>query len=401
MRFLDFLKSERPGASDEQMLTFPTQVAFDVAFKTYLLARGARLTPSTNEKGVFHVHVAQEAESAMGHDLCGVFHMLQGLVLIGFAIDNPMEIPTDKRQRKSLALGASQTSSAPTVVLKFRFRIPSSNANKMRTESNCDLPYILPALIDYGVPRSIELQTLYAIDACLRRFERISPSVWDHWNASKFGDVVFSLNKGDAGRRTKESIISKPTLGKILHFGESERQRLDSQGWKLSQWREYLSDPKVPIHTKRALAQAEPLLPTRKGVFISASGYSDHYYVPAMKRAGLVTRTHYTRHCGVHDFLDYVDSRTDLTADQRNEMRLAFGRAIGWAWPEVMLAYYSLPQRRKAILQNSRDWHETRDAWRARIAAGEFAPQQRPMTTTEPQLTALALQAIERFGANV
>lgn len=395
IRFIDFLKDSHPDASDETLLTFPTREVFDTNIKSYFFTLNAKIIPSQNEKGIHHVHVAEELRSSVGHDLCGVFHLMEGLVSIGFTKDNPMKVPVKDRQRKALPIGAGEKCNAPTVGLKFRFRMPVSNAAKMRTESDSDLPFILPALVDFGVPTSVELQTRYAIDACLRRFERISPSIWDHWQASQFGDIVFGQNKASAGESSKTSTISRMTLGKILFFGEGERQHLDTQGWKLSQWREYLNDPKIPLHAKQALASKEPLLPTQKGRFLSKSGYSDYYYAPAMKKAGLVSRTHYTRHCGVHQFLDYVDGLTHLTADQRNEMRLSFGRAIGWAWPEAMLAHYSLPQRRQATLKTARHWHLQREDYAAKIASGEFSPTKRPLTTTEPQLSALARHAVE------
>ncbi len=395
IRFLDFLKKNHPYACDEMLLTFPTKEVFDATLKSYFFTLNAQIVPSQNEKGVYHVHVIEELRSSVGHDLCGVFHLMEGLVMIGFTRDNPMKVPMKDRQRKALPFGAGENYNAPTVGLKFRFRMPASNVAKIRTESDTDLPYIIPALIDFGVPTSVELQTRYAIDACLRRFERISPSIWDHWQASQFGDIVFGQNKASAGESSKMSTISRMTLGRILFFGEGERQHLDTQGWKLSQWREYLDDPKIPFHVKRALASKEPLLPTQKGRFLSKSGYSDYYYAPAMKKGGLVTRTHYTRHCGVHQFLDYVDCLTHLTADQRNEMRLSFGRALGWAWPEAMLAHYSLPQRRRAVLKTARHWHLEREAYAAKIASGEFSPCKKPLTTSEPQLSALARHAVE------
>ncbi|MCA0891258.1 hypothetical protein [Qipengyuania flava] len=386
---------------DSELLRWPDQASFDRDVKASLARKGIKTGASTSERNVYQLlNVDDDQHSSVTIDLCGIYHLLEGLLAIDELPRNLMAVPEVDRKKRRLASIPAFGGGSPTVTPKFRFRIPEKAYGTVRTDSAKYYPFIIPALVEYGAPTPIILMTTVSHDAVLRRCQRISASIWDYWRGSRFDDVILFPNKGSHELRTIQGPLQDSTVGAIAFYGEEERRYLDTRGWTLSQWGEYLSDERVPIRVRRHAAMNEPLFPTRPGKFISASGYSDQWYAPAMKKAGLPQGTHYSKHCGVHLFLDWVDEQEDLTELQRNRLRIAFARNLGWAWPEMMLAIYSMPQRRAAALAVARSWHADRPAMEARIASGEFEPKDRGLTKSDPQLSKLVAHAMETLAAH-
>ena len=395
--FLSFLRRYRPTATEEDLTNWRTQADFDRDIQARLRDLQVAFHQSKSEANVWLLEETSIA-SAIVTELCGIYHLLDGMVAAGLLATNFMAVPRSERVTRRIAAPTAFGGSAPTIETKFRYRLPPITARPLRTDSGEDYPYILPALEDFGAPTAIILQTRIAIDACGRLHQRIDRSILDYWEGSEFDDVILLPNKGAGNERPLLGVLSDATAGAFREFGEGERATLDTRGWTLSQWEEYLIDPKVPRAVSRAAAAAEPLLPTRKGIFISKSGYRDVWYAPAMNKAGLTTRTHYTRHIGVHLFLDWVDGLTDLTEIERNNLRISFARSIGWAWPEMMLAIYSLPQRQSAMLEAARMWKVGRAGLEERIMRGEFGPATHQAIHTEARLASVARRSLEKLG---
>lgn len=398
---LRFLASQRrlmPTVHEDDLLRWPTQQAFDTSVVSHLKKPNYRMEASTTEAGVTYVEAPEDAESETMHDLCGIFHLAAMLQKLGAISVNFMEVPFGERKKKLVGSIANKGSQRCTVEPKFRYRMRATVSGQPRTESALHLPYIIPALEDFGAPTGVILQTEVAIDAGLRRAERPVISIWDYHNPSQFDDVIDCRNKGGGPHTVKHGVIVPSTIGKIWYFGEGERQALDSNNWTLTQWSEYLNDSSVDLKVRRSAAMKEPLFPTKKGKFMSASGPIDTWYRPAMRKAGLPTWTHYTRHCLVHLFLDWVEAQIYLSEIERNNLRVTFARGMGWAWPEMMLAVYSLPQRRNSMLEVSRKWNSARPEWIRKLSANKLAMSSLTRKVSDPQLSRLSRFAMEKVA---
>jgi len=323
-------------------------------FKELLEARGATVTPSKSEKNVWHIEAPDEEIGSIASIVSGLFHSYAICVEAGiYEWPNPFEVPTDDRISRRIP-GVTR-SGYPVIVPRFRFRVPQSAASALRCDDTELVRLIVPALIAYGVPPSIVFMVKVLIEGLSRIAEQINISVWD-WFESDFGESFAMTNKGRRKKRVKTQWITPGLVAELHEFFDGARRALDPNGWGIDQWREFLTDPTISKAQRMKAAKAAPLFPSKSGGFYSRSGVLDVWYRPAMRSAGLPTRSHYPRHCGVNHFLAYVDARPDLTNDEKQAAKLAFARSMGWKWPDVMLDRYSLPQRRSAEITATREW---------------------------------------------
>lgn len=368
-------------------------------FKDCVRALGGTLEESTTEKGVYHVTVEDEdRHDAVVAAICGVYHFYDAAVKAGtYKWPNPFEIPFEQRVPRTVpgAWGGLK------ILPRFRFRIPRGEASPLRTDPSDRVLDIVPALIAAGAPIAVIMMIKVMIEGLARIAEQIRISIWDWWNASQFGSAIDTTNKGGRGRRTKQQAISDELVAELTRFGDEERAALDPLGRTLADWREYLTNPAIPMKERRKAAKKAPLFPARHKGFYSRSGVIDVWYRPAMQAAGLPTRTHYLRHSGVNDFLAYIDARPDLTPEEKDAAKLEFGRAMGWKWPLAMLERYSLPARKAAQVAAAADWLAQRRQQQEAIVAGlgRPAPATKP-TSNDRQLSRLVKYSMsERLAA--
>ena len=189
------------------------------------------------------------------------------------------------------------------------------------------------------------------IEGLARISEQLRLTVWDWWTASQLGAEVATPNKGDRERRTKIQSFSPEHTADLQVWFDVDRRALDP---------DFLSDPTRTKAERRAKAIRSPLFPTANGGFHTRSSVVDRWYRPAMKAAGLPTRTHYLRHAGVSSFLSHLRRREDLTPEQKKAVALQFAIDMGWKWPERMLEGYSAPERQIAKIEARKTWREER-----------------------------------------
>lgn len=392
LSFLDF-HWRRLSNSTAQATFTPWSSPTDVQklFADMLRSLRATITPSTTEKGVLHVEVPPEMTDKVTQLICGTYHFYSAAELAGvYQMPNPFEIPEEDRVRRRVP-GGQPGQPWPETTGRFRFRIPASTGSALRTDSSESLPLIVPALISFGVPTAIVMMIKVMIEGLARILEQCRLTVWDWWKASQFGETILTTNKGCGKRRTKVQTMSLALVGELLLYFDMERRELDPDGWGLDDWRDFLTDATISPRVRMAKALRAPLFPNRSKRFHTRSGVIDVWYRPAMNRAGLPTRTHYIRHCGVNDFLAWVEARTDLTVAQVHAGKLAFAKDMGWRWPLVMLERYSLPQRREAAISLRRAWTTDRIHKLALIheGLGRPAPAVLPPTRADKPMSRL------------
>lgn len=390
LRFFTYRSRMLGTASTRDLLPWISAHDIRMLFRDFLVSLKGKVEPSTTEADVWHVTARDEDAVAIVQNVCGTFHAFEALVHAGVLRLNPFEVPIDKRMRRRLP-GAHGMANAPFITPRFRFRIPSTVASALRTDSERHFHLIVPALIAFGVPPSIVMMIKTMAEGLARISEQCRLSIWDYWEASGFGDAIDTTNKGDGDRRVKVQVFSAEHVGEILLFFDGDRRKLDRDGWGLNEWRAFLTDESIPLRIRKAKAIASPLFPNAAKGFYDRSGVVDVWYRPAMRAAGLPTRTHYLRHCGVNNFLAYIAARDDLTAAEKDAARLEFAKSMGWKWPEVMLARYSLPQRRHAAFEVRRGWLDHRAKHDEAITEGLGRPPSEviPMTGADKPMSRL------------
>lgn len=362
-------------------------------FIDFLVSIGAKLEESAEEKEVWHIDADEEDRLAeITQAICGTFHLYAAAAIAGlYPWSNPFEIPKDERITRRLPGAASGSAERPLVTPRFRFRIPMGSASTLRTDSRDMLRDIVPALVRYGAPQQIIMMIKTMIIGLARIREQANLSLLDWWEESEFGEAIATTSKGTRRRRIKAQRFTPEHREELVAYFDGDRQRLDPNGWTLEEWTSFMRDPTVRVSVRRRAAANAPLFPTARGRFYSRSGILDYWYRPAMKAAGLPTRTHYIRHCGVNDFLAYVEGRSDLTHEEKEAARLTFARDMGWKWPEAMLEHYSLPQRKEAEIAASASWlrdrHERLNDLRSGIGNVVSLPE--PVTKNDRGLSRL------------
>lgn len=390
LRILDIRASKLPR--QEELFAWRSPAGCRTQFIDALSALKAKLRASTQEKDVWHVEAPEGRESELTHNICGVFWLFEALGTVVPGLQNPFKVPEADRVSKRIRYADGVA--GPTITPRFSFRIPPHANIALRTDSGAMLPYILPALADAGAPASIQRTAATQIEGLARISEEVAISVLDWWQ-SQFGHTLATPNKGDGNARTKLQVLSDLWVGEEHLYFDNERRELDPDGWGIAEWRDYLLDEKIPEAVRHAKATRSPLHPNQRGGFYSRSGYADYHYAPAMKAAGLPTRTHYPRHCGVNDFVNYVNSRTDLSSEEKADRLLVFARSMGWKWPEVTIATYSLPARQNEMFEVQREWAAMRRSRPSELlAAGAGLPRvESRQTINDRQLSRLARRA--------
>ena len=373
----------------------PWSLPIDVRelFKEMLRLLGAKIEESTNEKDVWHVTVEEEDDIAdVVAAICGTFHLYEAAASAGlYKWPNPFKVAIEDRIKRKVPGAPANDTNWPTIAPRFRFRIPMGTASAMRTDRTDKVREIVPALVAYGAPAAIIMMIKTMIEGLARILEQINLSLLDWWEESEFGESIATTSKGRRRRRVKAQHFTPQHHAELVDFADDARKSLDPNGWGLEEWRAFLTNPNIKPSVRKKAARNAPLFPNARGRFYSRSGVLDHWYRPAMRKAGLPTHSHYLRHCGVNDFLAYIDSRPDLTTEEKRAAKLAFGRRMGWKWPEVMLERYSLPQRKEAEIASSADWLRDR---RARLddlrsGLGLVTAATMPVASTDRQLSKL------------
>lgn len=348
---------------------------------------GASLEISLVEPGVVSVYVNPEHHDRVARLVFGSPHFYEALIRAGhYAYPNPFVIPVNQRRPAVIprTVGVRGREGASWRDARLYFRLVDRNQAGPRMDDPDMIGRILPALAAYGVPAPIWQLFATQIEGLARISEEVRLSLLDWWRPSaSFGTTIATSNKGSRRIATKIQVITPQRCGGLRQYGNGERVEYDRARRTLDDYETIMRDGSIPLVRRQAILAAEPLFPRQDGDFYaSASGVVDVHYRPAMKEAGLITRTHYIRHSGVNMYFEYVDGLDISRADKR-EMKLSFGVHMGWAWPEIMLDWYSGPARQREQIANAEAWLAARDsaAAVARTAVATPAPPFAPISS--------------------
>ena len=378
----------------QTVLAEPHQVRASVA--ACIREHGGKISASRDENLVWQVSSDSEHTDCVNKIICGTFHLYSALIAAGlYAYPHPLEVPLADRTLRRLP----GSKGSPIMSPRFRFRIAPPANSALRTDSSRFIPLIIPALIEFGAPPPIIMMTEVMIEGFARGGEEPRLTVFDWWTGSQFETEIDTPNKGDGELRSKFQSIQPKRRDRLEHYFDHDRIKIardrealapwhellfppprgnvseaataidEPRGHTLATWRKFLSDPRIPLKDRQRVARQAPLFPNHRGGFYTRSGFVDTWYRPAMKAAGLPTRTHYPRHCGINDFLTYVRG-LDISEPLKQLYRLEFAKSIGWKWPLVMLERYSLPERRQAQISVARAFHQQRSEMLAALAGG-------------------------------
>lgn len=299
--------------------------------------KGLDLEPKWSSKeGCFHIKVADEDFDRTNVALCGA------MTLYDSALDRHLYAGERNPLTSTLKINRPGRRAARSL-----FRIKRDRPKKLRTQ----LPAIVERIRRAGQsatrrwPPSVTMLIDLMIEGLARLSEQIALTLLDWWEAGEFGERINTPNKGDEYARTKVQVFSLAYAARLRRYVDVDRvDRLELEGGE----RRTLEDfRKLAMAGDFETLRAEALFTNAKGGFFSQSGIGDYYLRPAMQEAGLDGVTsHAIRHAGVCAFFAWL-AEQDLPAAERAELKLFFGRHMGWKWPEAMLDHYSEPERRK------------------------------------------------------
>ncbi len=336
------------------------------------------ITTTLSEPDVRHIAGADRVLEAVADLVSGTGYLYEGLIRNRhYLFPNPIMLPESKRKPAFLPM-LSGGRSARRVLTKFYYRVAGIERPGPRVDDPSLVEQMIDALEDFrNMPRAVILLVKIAMWGLGRLSEQISLTIWDWWKASRFKNLIATKNKGQGEEPVKEQLIPDELADELTAWGNNGRVALDRHGRSLDEWAAFLSDETRPLDERKRQAIETPLIPNRRKGFYSASGIRDVWFVPAMKKAGLVTRFHFIRHAGVCDAYATIDAM-EISEDEKTKLKIAFGRHLGWAWPERMVEWYATAEIKTAEIEIATEWQRSRRAHLRLIASGEAPPRRTP-----------------------
>ena len=165
------------------------------------------------------------------------------------------------------------------------------------------------------------------------------------WSVSGFMARFASGDKGSHGRRTKFLMVSAPTAKMYrMYFNEwrAVEPRIATQARSIGQ---------LETLVKRDSPQLEkiPIFLTSRGTDLSAQLFRDHYWRPALRKAGIDADPHAARHWFVTNALRNIEAQCHDEGElQRRKSELL--QYMGWRSGERTMRVYEHLQRRERFL---------------------------------------------------
>lgn len=161
------------------------------------------------------------------------------------------------------------------------------------------------------------------------------------WSVSHFMNRFTSLNKGSQGRRTKFLMVSSPTAKMYRMCFDASR---GSSGTVRS-----VGELETLMKNDARRLQDIPIFVTRRGTAMSAQLFRDHYWQPALRKAGIGADPHSARHWFVTNALRNIEAQCHGEGELRRR-KSELIEYMGWRSGERTMRTYEHLQRRERFL---------------------------------------------------
>jgi len=360
-----------PFDSDEQV-----RVLLDSAIQSM----EGKIRVSATEADVRYVEGDDDVMARVQDLISGVAYLYEGLIHHKYySFPNPIILPIERRRPAFIPMVDGGRGSR-RVMTKFFYRVAGIERPGPRVDDPSLVYKVIEALNNFRrTPKAIILLVKISIWGLARLREQTRLTIWDWWKASRFGKLIDTTNKGKRERRTKQQLIPDDLVEELTEWGNGDRQKLDLHGRTLEQWREFLLNESETVEKRMREAKATPLIPNARKSFYTSSGIRDVWYAPAMRAAGLPTRFHFLRHAGVCDANAMIDA-LEVSEAEKTKLKIAFGRQLGWAWPERMVEWYNTAQAKTLEIEIAAAWQRDRRAHLQLIMGGAVHSRPRHVT---------------------
>jgi site-specific recombinase XerD len=193
------------------------------------------------------------------------------------------------------------------------------------------------------------------------------------WSTSHFMNQFLARSKGSRGCRVKTLVVSNPTAKLYRRYFDDEtegRCALDAGRLTVAGLSSMLRSAPAKLHEIRIYL-------TARGSPMNAKLFRDHYWKPALKRAGIDADPHLCRHWFVTNALRHIESiaKTEAELCRHKEELIQY---MAWRSGERTLKAYEHVQRGTSFGRRLRRIHET-------MHRRERRPDQHIITPNSPE----------------
>jgi len=196
------------------------------------------------------------------------------------------------------------------------------------------------------------------------------------WSVSQFMTRFASADKGSHGRRTKFLMVSAPTAKMYRMYFNEWRVVTPTITPKI----ESIGQLEALVKSDSQQLQRVPIFLTRRGTAMSAQLFRDHYWRPALRKAGVDADPHSARHWFVTNALRNIEAQCHDEGElQRRKSELV--HYMGWRSAEQTMRVYEHLQRRERFcvqLSNIHRQMEQRERKYLNSVSSVAAPASQP-----------------------
>jgi len=197
------------------------------------------------------------------------------------------------------------------------------------------------------------------------------------WSVSRFMARFASVDKGSQGRRTKFLLVSAPTA-KMYRMYFNQWRSVESLGTTEVQ---SIGQLEMLLKSDSPQLQKTPIFLTRRGTGMSAQLFRDHFWRPALRKAGIDADPHAARHWFVTNALRNIEAQCHDGGElQRRKSELV--QYMGWRSGDRTMRVYEHLQRREGFLVRLNHIHREMGQ-RERKYLNSVSPAAQPATQVQ------------------